>query len=841
MAAGSDWSKHHSRMPRFNMKEKTYEPYRFELECWNAVTTLGKTRRGIEIMLSLPESSEDPEYKTREFLSSKLDMPELTSENSFANVLKQLDEHLRVDETGRLWESFVAFDQFSRGSLPMSEYISKFDVLYNTLNKCGHVTLPASVLGLLLVRRANLSPAESKLVMTGLDYTKETALYTQAKASLRKFSSELMTAHSSNPFAMPMMKHEVHVAEQQTFQASRGRYVPGATGQYKPGRYKGRGRGGFRFQDGGAHGSRQGEGTFNPKNKYGDYYRCHCCGSFRHMLEKCPDAKTQKAHVTKNEAESEDTQFAVLFTGASKCLMSELSTEASLCAVLDSACSSTVCGMSWMKKYLSVLDTKHYDYVKEEASTNVFKFGGGERLPSLGKFSIPAKMAGQDVMIVTDVVDSDIPLLLSLDAMKRADIVLHTREDRATIFGKSVNLNLTTSGHYCVSLVNQPIEVSEVLQVDLGEDVAQARKKLLHLHRQFAHPNVEKLTELLQGANAWRSHYAPILQEICQSCDVCKRFKRGAARPVVALPKSTRFNQVVAMDLKKWGSQYLLYFVDEFSRLTVAKRIARKYPKDVVEAFMELWMACGYGIPEQIMVDNGVEFTAAEIMEFSSKLNIKVNTTAGHSPFSNGVCERNHAVMDVMLEKLAYENPNTPIDQLIAWACTAKNAMAMFAGYSPYQIVFGRNPVLPGFETHPPSTNEVKGDVLLKHLTALAAARKAFTEAESSERVRRALHDFLYGGDELFEEKIISPLAEKYHTSRQESGTFTYVGISVVQENDKVTIHQNKYLQGLTIRPRRFGPKARTVRPQAEDGSAPGPGRFGLGSIQDSSAKLILM
>ncbi|CAH1274502.1 Hypp5320 [Branchiostoma lanceolatum] len=182
MAAGSEWSKHHSRMPRFNMKEKTYEQYRFELECWNAVTTLGKTRRGIEIMLSLPEGQGEDEYSTREFLSSRLSMPELTSETSFANVLAKLDEHLRVDETGRLWDSFAAFDQFSRGSLTMSEYISKFDILYNTLNKCGNVTLPASVLGLLL--------------------------------------------------------QEVHVAEQQTFQASRGRYVPGATGQYKPGRYK---------------------------------------------------------------------------------------------------------------------------------------------------------------------------------------------------------------------------------------------------------------------------------------------------------------------------------------------------------------------------------------------------------------------------------------------------------------------------------------------------------------------------------------------------------------------------------------------------------------------------
>ncbi|CAH1261910.1 FBXW7 [Branchiostoma lanceolatum] len=480
MAAGSEWSKHHSRMPRFNMKEKTYEQYRFELECWNAVTTLGKTRRGIEIMLSLPEGKGEDEYNTREFLSSRLSMPELTSETSFDNVLAKLDEHLRVDKTGRLWDSFAAFDQFSRGSLTMSEYISKFDVLYNTLNKCGKVTLPASVLGLLLVRRANLTPDESKLVMTGLDYTKETALYTQAKASLRKFSSELMSAHSSNSFAMPMMKHEVHVAERQAFQSSRGRYVPGATGQYKPGRYNkpGRGRGGFRFQDGG-HGSKQGqgEGTLNPRDKYGDYLRCRYCGSFRHFLEDCPDAKAEEAYVTEAEVKlEEDEKFTVLFTHAaseSKYMMSKESTEPY--AVLDSACSSTVCGSAWMDQYLSGLDKKDIMNVSREASSHVFEFGGDNTLPSLGRYRIPANLAGRDVLITTDVVERDIPLLLSLDAMKKAGVVLNTQEDRATIFGRNVDLRLTTSGHYCVSLVDRPIRVKEVFKANLGKDMRERR------------------------------------------------------------------------------------------------------------------------------------------------------------------------------------------------------------------------------------------------------------------------------------------------------------------------------------------------------------------------------
>lgn len=68
-----------------------------------------------------------------------------------------------------------------------------------------------------------------------------------------------------------------------------------------------------------------------------------------------------------------------------------------------------------------------------------------------------------------------------------------------------------------------------------------------------------------------------------------------------------------------------------------------------------------------------------------------------------------------------------------------KNAMGMVAGYSPYQTVFGKNPILPGFEVHPPALNDIKGDMLLRHLKALSEAKKAFVEADTSEKIIHAL------------------------------------------------------------------------------------------------------
>ena len=87
--------------------------------------------------------------------------------------------------------------------------------------------------------------------------------------------------------------------------------------------------------------------------------------------------------------------------------------EAQKCAILDSACSSTVCGEMWLKDYIESLDDKDKGRIKFNKSDKIFKFGGGERLSSVGQFKIPITLAGKQLILVTDVVKSDLPLLLS--------------------------------------------------------------------------------------------------------------------------------------------------------------------------------------------------------------------------------------------------------------------------------------------------------------------------------------------------------------------------------------------------------------------------------------------
>ena len=79
-----------SKLPVFNLSEKSYETYRFELDCWLEVTPIAKKRRGIEVLLSLPESSKDA-WKTREHLVSKMAKADLTAEDGINKLLEHID------------------------------------------------------------------------------------------------------------------------------------------------------------------------------------------------------------------------------------------------------------------------------------------------------------------------------------------------------------------------------------------------------------------------------------------------------------------------------------------------------------------------------------------------------------------------------------------------------------------------------------------------------------------------------------------------------------------------------------------------------------------------------
>ena len=136
--------------------------------------------------------------------------------------------------------------------------------------------------------------------------------------------------------------------------------------------------------------------------------------------------------------------------------------------------------------------------------------------------------------------------------------------------------------------------------------------------------------------------------------------------------------------------------------------IKNKQPSTIIKGIIDVWILghrTGPGVPNKFYVDNGGRFNNSEVTELAEKYGINIhNTTAANSPFSNGLCKRNHAVVDEMIRKIKAGDDKISNNDALDYAIFSKNIQPNNKGFSPYQIVYGSNPRIPIFlkETQPP-------------------------------------------------------------------------------------------------------------------------------------------
>ena len=92
--------------------------------------------------------------------------------------------------------------------------------------------------------------------------------------------------------------------------------------------------------------------------------------------------------------------------------------------ILDTGCIRTVTGKAWMNNLIASMDSEARKRIKIDRSSHGFKFGVGDTQRSLGKYTIPIKLGSSNFMLTTDVIETDIPCLLSKAAMVKSNMVI---------------------------------------------------------------------------------------------------------------------------------------------------------------------------------------------------------------------------------------------------------------------------------------------------------------------------------------------------------------------------------------------------------------------------------
>ena len=743
------------------------------MQLWEMATSIEAKKRAPTVFLTL-------ENQAREAVL-KMDINTLNEEDGMTKLYEKLDSLFKEDSSQSALLAYEAFEKYQKPSgLSVCDYLIEFDCLVAKL-KDYKITLPEPVLAYRALKSANLRPEDERLIKATVSELTLAEMSKQLKKVMRGYNT---SNTSERKYPAVQVKSELDIEFNES--APEKQNDPETPNEVYYGRWSGRrpyynsnrrgrsnrGRGGRynsmeRYNRYGTHSSGK---KYNPPGPDGKPSRCNLCGCTLHWAKDCPYSSTDEkpqnnqtddyvyeANIVLMNQYVDEENIVLVTEQENEHDGSTFLGETIGCVVLDSGASGTVCGLNWYECFLETLPDQIRDNIKIKDGKRTYKFGDGMKLQSLCNVTLPCVIDGIRVDIITDVVDSDIPLLLSKAAMKRAKTHLNFENDTVVMLGRKLKLKCTSSGHYYVpitrplptkencnhvlfikeieSICNLVYFVKEIESKSTSEKLKIAKK----LHRQFSHPSGKKLCDLVIDAGVKDAEFIKILQELPHTCEICLRYKKADPRPIVGFSLGSYFNETVAMDIKEIKGIKVLHLIDHGTRFSVGVKLRNKESSEIISAVFKHWIAY-FGTPGSFLTDNGREFDNEQFRDMAQHLNVVVHTTAAQSPWSNGLNERHNGILGEMVKK-TLEDTDCDFETALAWAVSAKNSLHSVNGFSPNQLVFGRNPNLPAFlnDKLPALEGISTSEIVANNLNAKHAARKAFVECESSEKLRRAV------------------------------------------------------------------------------------------------------
>ena len=388
----------------------------------------------------------------------------------------------------------------------------------------------------------------------------------------------------------------------------------------------------------------------------------------------------------------------------------------------------------------------------KKESNKVFRFGETP-YRSKGLLEIPVKLQGKKFYLATEILQGDLPWLIGKRTMKKMGMKLNLKDHNVSIEdlgGIVVELKEDKHEHLRINVIKRRMEEELLLEGWKGKSKKEIKGAIMKLHLQFGHGSGEKIWKLTEDAK-WSDgmqedeigEVRKLVNELIGSCEVCRKYKRNPAKPVVGFSWSKVFNDIVAVDLGEMDGSKFLLVVDMATRYCQAYWIRDKRPETIIRALSDGWFSI-FGPPSKVLSDNGGEFQNEKMRRMAERWNMKLLTTSAESPWSNGLCEKTVGIIKESLRKM---KENEGVDEVLAlrWVVCARNSLMNNGGFSPNQLVFGKNPSIPNLmadEDSSPSSREqgMEEEMVRNTLNALHKAREVFIKNESCNKIRIALN-----------------------------------------------------------------------------------------------------
>ncbi|CAI6364864.1 unnamed protein product [Macrosiphum euphorbiae] len=204
--------------------------------------------------------------------------------------------------------------------------------------------------------------------------------------------------------------------------------------------------------------------------------------------------------------------------------------------------------------------------------------------------------------------------------------------------------------------------------------------KLIH----EGHMGIERCRNQIKDVLFWPG-ISNDIKNIVESCEVCLKYRNNNAKePMISHAVPDLPWQKLGIDLFHHNDKTYLLVVDYYSKFIEIAHLSKgSHAKLVITQLKSIFAR--FGIPMEIISDNGPPFNAAEFKLFCSDWGINIVTSSPNYPQSNGLAERCVQIVKKLLKKSS-DTGTDPYIALMQYRNTANNSLC-----SPAQLLMSRN------------------------------------------------------------------------------------------------------------------------------------------------------
>lgn len=187
-----------------------------------------------------------------------------------------------------------------------------------------------------------------------------------------------------------------------------------------------------------------------------------------------------------------------------------------------------------------------------------------------------------------------------------------------------------------------------------------------------------------------------------KKCDSCQRYKhsRTNTTPLTVTSTASVAFEKIFLDLVGpieadiYDNKYALTIQCDLTKFVEAYPLVNKETDTVAKSFVNNFIL-RYGIPHEILTDQGKEFMSAVFADTCKILNIKQLKSTAYHHETLGALENSHKSLGAYLRMQTAQYSTAWGDWLPFWCFSFNTTVHSETKYTPYELVFGKTAKLP--------------------------------------------------------------------------------------------------------------------------------------------------